>query len=356
MSASKVRVNVDRGKLRLRWTIAGRRYVLALGIGDSAINRRVAESVASTIDLDILSGNFDPTLQKYKSEEKRSDSIAVDKLFERFLVARGRDLHKNSLTRYESTRGRLTQFFGEKRIALIDRSKAVAFRDWLSEKVKPITVKDRIVSCSTCWDWAVEQEIVSQNPWDGLLVRVPKQKKERAFSEEETQLILKVFDRGEPWLNFYADFVLFLFTTGCRVGEAIGLRWQNVEGDRIWIGESVSRGERKETKNNKPRTIIIPRQLNDRLQRRTRETELVFPSPRGHTIDDKNFNQRPWRSALKLADIPYRRPYLIRGSAITRMLRSGMNPVEVSQITGHSARTLYECYVLPLQAGRLPEL
>lgn len=356
MSTSKVRVNIDRGNLRLRWTIAGQRYTLSLGLPDSPVNRKVAESAALTIDLDILSGNFDPTLQKYKPENKRSDSIPLSKLLDRFIVSQASHLHKNSLVRYRSTKGRLIEFFGEKRVCDIDRARSIAFRDWLSSRVKPITVRDRIVACSTCWDWAVEQHITQTNPWSGVPVRVPSRKKEKPFSEDETRLILETFDRGKDWLRFYSDFVRFLFTTGCRIGEAIALRWENVEGDRIWIGESVSRGVRKETKNDKPRTVTLPQSMAERINRRDKSNVLVFPSPEGGTLDDKNFNQRAWKSALKIAEIEYRRPYVIRGTAITRMLRSGMSPVDVSAITGHSARTLYQCYVLPLQEGKLPEL
>ena len=356
VSTSKVRVNVDRGNLRLRWTIAGQRFTLSLGLPDSPLNRRVAESLVNTIDLDILSGNFDPTLQKYKPENKRSDSISLDKLFDRFVAAQEKELHKNSLVRYRSTQSRLIEYFGEKRVGEIDRPKTIGFRDWMMGLVKPITVKDRVVACSTCWDWAVEHRIVQENPWSGLSVRVPSRKKEKPFSQEETLLILETFDKGEDWLYFYTDFVRFLFTTGCRIGEAIALQWTNVEGDRIWIGESVSRGERKETKNDKPRTITVPQSMAERLDRRDKSRSLVFPAPEGGLLDDKNFNRRAWRTALKIAGIEYRRPYSIRGSAITRMLRSGMSPIDVSAITGHSARTLYQCYVLPLQEGRLPEL
>jgi integrase len=236
--------------------------------------------------------------------------------------------------RYRSTQSRLVEYFGEKRIGEIDRPKTIGFRDWMMGRVKPITVKDRVVACSTCWDWAVEHRIVQENPWSGLSVRVPSRKKESPFSQDETFLILDTFEKGEDWLRFYSDFVRFLFTTGCRIGEAIALQWTN----------------------DKPRTITVPQSIAERLDRRDKSRSLVFPAPEGGLLDDKNFNRRAWRTALRIADIEYRRPYSIRGSAITRMLRSGMSPIDVSAITGHSARTLYQCYVLPLQEGRLPEL
>ena len=358
MSTSKVKVESDRDRLRLRWTHIGRRYTLSLGLSDSPINRRLAERAATTIDLDILSGHFDPTLRKYKTSDQLPDSIAVDKLFERFINSKKSELHRHSLTRYKSTAGRLREFWGERQVIEVTKERAILFREWLTQRVSPLTVRDRISSCSTCWDWAVERNITLENPWKGISVRVPSKKKDRPFSDEETYLILDLFDNREHPFSFYSDFVHFLFYTGCRIGEAIGLRWENIENDRVWVGESISRGIRKETKNNKPRSFSIPPTLYHRLKRRARvkERELVFTAPKGGAIDDKNFNQRPWRSCLKVAEIPYRRPYLIRATAVVRMLRSGMSPLEIAEITGHNVDILYKHYALPMEAGVIPEI
>jgi hypothetical protein len=48
---------------------ASQRYCLSVGLPDSIINRKVATQKAQQIELDMLSGNFDPTLQKYKPED-----------------------------------------------------------------------------------------------------------------------------------------------------------------------------------------------------------------------------------------------------------------------------------------------
>ncbi|GAB4215523.1 MAG: hypothetical protein OHK0012_15840 [Synechococcales cyanobacterium] len=64
LKASKGTVAVEsvpgRG-LRLRWRCCGKRYVLALGLPDSKVNHQVAQQKATQIELDMASGNFDPT-------------------------------------------------------------------------------------------------------------------------------------------------------------------------------------------------------------------------------------------------------------------------------------------------------
>jgi len=66
MAKGEVKVSTDKEWLRLVWTNQGKLYFLTLGLPDSQTNRKVAQSRATQIQLDILSGNFDITLAKYK--------------------------------------------------------------------------------------------------------------------------------------------------------------------------------------------------------------------------------------------------------------------------------------------------
>lgn len=67
-SKGTVQIKISNDRLQLVFRIAGKRYYLSTGFTDSVANRKVAEMKARQIELDILSGNFDPTLAKYKPE------------------------------------------------------------------------------------------------------------------------------------------------------------------------------------------------------------------------------------------------------------------------------------------------
>lgn len=60
-----VAIENSRNRLRLRWS--KERYCLALGLPHNNINFKVAQKIASQIELDILAGHFDPTLDKYRT-------------------------------------------------------------------------------------------------------------------------------------------------------------------------------------------------------------------------------------------------------------------------------------------------
>jgi integrase len=85
--------------------------------------------------------------------------------------------------------------------------------------------------------------------------------------------------------------------------------------------------------------------------------DLVFPTPKGHPIDDHNFRNRAWKTVLSNLDIDYRKPYNTRHTLISHALEQGMNPVMVAQLTGHNVATLYENYAGSVNSRpRLPDI
>ena len=84
-----VKIESDKGWLRLRFSFQGRRYAFSLSLPDTKVNRTVAEHKARQIELDILSGNFDPTLKKYKPERQqdfcKEGRLMVVSLFGQFM-------------------------------------------------------------------------------------------------------------------------------------------------------------------------------------------------------------------------------------------------------------------------------
>ena len=59
------------GRLRLRLPrqmYSGKQKYLTLGLADSLENRTYAELTARQIELDLITGDFDPTLAKYRPQ------------------------------------------------------------------------------------------------------------------------------------------------------------------------------------------------------------------------------------------------------------------------------------------------
>ena len=119
----------------------------------------------------------------------------------------------------------------------------------------------------------------------------------------------------------YFPFVLTLARTGMRLGEAIELRWGDVDfaGGFLRIERAFSGGRLTSTKSDKSRRRVdmsagLAEVLHGELAKakeRALKNGLVEPDPRvfvgleGGRIDGNNFRQGPWRKMLEKAGLRY---------------------------------------------------
>lgn len=163
--------------------------------------------------------------------------------------------------------------------------------------------------------------------------------------------------------------------TGCRPGEALGLRWSDID-ERIAIVRRLSGKDVLEgTKTGRHRSVPLLRPLRsdlDQLRRLSGDaaSAYVFRTPAGgHWVetDWRNYRSRHFRPALERvevvwdgwrADLPdpaavresvaglaSTRPYdLGRHTHSALMLASGMSLQRLARIQGHGIRVLDEAY------------
>jgi integrase len=74
------------------------------------------------------------------------------------------------------------------------------------------------------------------------------------------------------------------------------------------------------------------------------DDELVFKSPEGLQIDDRNFCRRAWKTVLAEVEVKYRKPYTTRKTAITLSLKNGASYIEVAAAAGHDPQTMHKYY------------
>ncbi|MEG3951631.1 MULTISPECIES: tyrosine-type recombinase/integrase, partial [unclassified Microcoleus] len=277
-----------------------------------------------------------------------------------------RKIEPATLAKYIGLQKHVSVFFKNKTCVSVSESVAEKFRDWLgqTQKLEPVTVRERVVLMNACWEWGQKKKLVIENPWDEVKVSVPPKQRPDPFTLKEIESIVQKF-RSSPHLKHFLDYVEFKFGTGLRTGEAAALRWRHCssECDRIWIGETLKNGNRKAAKRNKDRTVpLTPRLQKLLLDRRpenwqsAQKDDPIFTSVEGAAIDAKNFCNRYWKPALAELGIDYRKPYNTRHTLISHGLESGMNPVSIAALTGHDVRTLYENYAGLVNPPRLPDL
>ena len=119
-----VKVENDKGWLRLRFSHGGKRYAFALGVPDTLLNRKIAEAKAQQIELDIISSNFDATLVKYKPEKLSDDGkagfLTIPELFHRFMEHKAKEVSPKTMEKYRATHKYLLGFFSDRPVDFLD--------------------------------------------------------------------------------------------------------------------------------------------------------------------------------------------------------------------------------------------
>jgi integrase len=108
-------------------------------------------------------------------------------------------------------------------------------RDKLLKTCTLYTIKRVLarLSAMTAWGMKSKRLALAVNPFPEVIVdlRVPKDKLDPdPFTLEERDIILETF-KNHPVHSHYYPFIRFLFLTGCRTGEAIGLQWKHISKD-----------------------------------------------------------------------------------------------------------------------------
>ncbi|MFB2983875.1 tyrosine-type recombinase/integrase [Microseira sp. BLCC-F43] len=205
--------------------------------------------------------------------------------------------------------------------------------------------------------------MITFNPFDNLpkVSGGKKTSQVNPFSPEEKELIVSTFE-ADPCYSYYTSFVRFLFLTGCRTSEAIGLQWKHVSPNLsvITFNEAFVCGKRSpRTKTGKIRKFPINETLRS-LLKTIKPTEctpdtLVFPSPSGLPIDGHNFLNRAWKSILGQLPIQYRSVYHTGHTFISSCLEAGIRVTQVAQWVGNSPDTIWRHYAGVINEATVPE-
>lgn len=217
--------------------------------------------------------------------------------------------------------------------------------------LSPKSVRYILGTLRAALNQAVRWQLLSRNP--AAVVDGPRieQYEINPFSPDEARTFLSAL-KGDRLEALYS----VALTMGLRQGEALGLRWQDVDLQMgyIRISKQLQRIEGKlqlvepKTKRSR-RSLALPasiakalaahrdRQLEERTKAGDRwiETGLVFTTPEGKGIDGtaitKQFHQK-----LQLAGLPQRRFHDLRHSCATLLLVQGVSPRVVMDVLGHS--------------------
>ena len=362
MKSFSVRTVRDRNRLRLEWIYQGQRRTLYPGLADTKTNRIKAREIALQIEADIECGVYDISLSKYKKSVEPLQALSSTELFELWLQFKKPEWDADTFKIRSYLKSDLIKVF-KNHTAPLTKQDIGNFYNWLSTRqLAAETFNRKLDTFEIAWEWLVAHKYTLENPWHDLPRRkVGKNLRSKPFSKKEIQLIIKTFET-DKYYKVYTPFVKFLFGTGCRIGEGIGIRWGDVDltSGKIIIAEQITRRKRKTAKANSGREFYLSASIKNLLATIkpivVTEEDLIFVSPTGKPLDAHNFRERAWTSILESAPVLYRKPSNTRHTFCSHALEGGMNPITVASITGHDPKVLFDRYAGLIGKPEAPDI
>lgn len=266
-----------------------------------------------------------------------------------------RDLRPNTIAAYERSVRLLLPELGAIPLRKLRSSQVEAALNALGHK--PHTVAGARSVLSTAIKDAMREGHVLTN--EAALARAPKTGRSKLPAPDVATVRAVLTELSEHRLS--ALFVL-LAGTGLRVGEATGLRWEDITDDRLTVtyqlqridGEHVLTDPKTDTAG---RVVFLPpvlqaalrshkaRQAAERLQagRKWRKADLVFTTANGEPVAESTAQWLLSR-ACKRVGVRHVRPHDLRRFAASQV-EDALGREAAQLVMGHSAPSMTARYV-----------
>lgn len=347
---SQINLTNNNGRIRIRFKHQRITYnISTLGKYTNPIDRSKAKILAASIELDIQLGQFDSTLEKYIGAPKPKSHPMLPIW----------DLWVATLELSESTKADHYVVI-RRAIEKIKPPPEIYDSKWFvksAENLASSTFNTRLRFLSKFSNWALEEGYLKTNPYLKLEGRKGSRQKTNPLTIHQIKSILQKFSELQPQ---YSKFATFLFLTGCRHSEAIGLTWDkvNLELGEIEISETLVKGRKKGTKTGLVTVLQMSQNLRVLIESidRNESDQYVFTNLNGDPVHINTYGYA-WKKVLEALEIPHVKPYVSRHSFASNAIDGGLSIEEVARILGHADTTMVQRhYVSSLSKVNLPEL
>ena len=264
-------------------------------------------------------------------------------------------IRESTMDSYKTmTKHYIKPYLGEEKIGSVTTADIQKLYNWLREngRVNEHYEKGNALSDSMirsihmmlhqAMDAAVRERLIVKNPTEGTVIPKNNYPPKQILTEEQLEIFLEVAKADPVW----SDFFYTELTTGLRLGEICGLKWQDFEEKtgRLHIRRSVHRrkgggvrvGETKTETGT--RTILLPPSTVEILKARKKKSysNWIFHNPVVPEVPmDPSTAYHRLKTLLRHAELPAIRFHDLRHTFATHALTSGVDAKTLSTILGH---------------------
>lgn len=176
------------------------------------------------------------------------------------------------------------------------------------------------------YKYALENDIINKNYAEFIILGKYEKTEKEIFTDLEIQ---KLFDNVK--IGCAVD-ILILIYTGFRIQELLNLSKFDIDFHKKIITGGLK------TQAGKNRIVPIHPKIETFLQEKCSQSKgLLYPSSIvGRPMDAKYFRETLYYPTLEQLGLPRKTPHTTRHTCATLMARSGVDPVAIKQILGHT--------------------
>lgn len=272
--------------------------------------------------------------------------LTVDAYAEIWLARRARDWSTSTTyTRRHQYVRHVKPRIGGLRLVQVSRARLQEMADELAGTWAPGNVRSIMALVSGLFRGAMQDGHIASNPAERLDLPAARHQEHVTWTDAEVRRFLN-HTRDHPHWPVY----VLLLATGMRIGEALALRWPNVdlEAGTVRIADTLRRtasgaiAPAAGAKTGKSRrTVPIPPGVVAILRERSQPDGYVFRGPDGQCLDYSEVARQLRSVQERMGDgWPMLTLHGMRHTVGTMLMRAGVHPVNVKELLGHSQITV----------------
>jgi len=269
------------------------------------------------------------------------------------------DTYRHNLTKI------IKPLLGDLRISEASPARLQRFMTTVTKENGPGAAKGCRSVLSGMFAMAVRHDALKANPVAALegIAKGPSRASSALPLDEVAAFRAKIRVDEEMQRLDLGDLLEFMLFTGCRIGEALALRWSHVdlEGEHVTFRATVSRAkgqgltiqEHGKTESS-ARTIHVPQEVVELLRRRAEQDlpspDLVFPSVLGKLRDTSN-TEADWRANRDRLGYAGLTSHAFRKTVATALDVSGLSARAIAEYLGHKRPSMTQDVYMSRRAG-----
>jgi integrase len=359
MKGSVVPPAGQRRSWAIRFQANRERHFITLGRPEDGWNRQRAEAELRHVLADVERGTWEPYARPTTEIPKKAPTFG--EFAAEWIEVNSPGWKRSTLEHYNwALEGHLLPYFGEYRLSKITVKEVDRYRSWkagqpqkqVAKPLSPRSVNNTIRALAAILELAVDYGHLKSNSARGSKRLLKEAAYTRSYLQpEQVKALLRAAEQMDDAATGKDNrrrqaLLATLALSGLRIGEALDLRWRDVDPSGRWLSVEESK-----TAAGVRRVDLTPALKDLLLGYRARipnssTEDRVFPTSAGKRDNPSNIRTRLIRRAVELANeelvdgghqtIGRISPHSLRRTYISLVLAAGANVPYVMKQAGHT--------------------